>query len=100
MDYIVYILFSQSTGKFYIGQTTNLEQRISYHNTGRVKSTKHRGPWVILYRRSVYSRAEAFKIEKKLKNLKSRKRIIAWISNHIDESSSVGPEFYQIFDLD
>ena len=33
-------------------------------------------------------------MEKKLKNLKSRKRMLQWIKNHLDDKCSVGPEFY------
>ncbi|MCK4905920.1 MAG: GIY-YIG nuclease family protein [Spirochaetes bacterium] len=30
--YFLYILQSESTGRFYVGQTQNLEQRIKQHN--------------------------------------------------------------------
>ena len=35
----VYILLSEKTGKFYIGSTGNLEDRLSRHTTGRSKAT-------------------------------------------------------------
>ena len=100
MNYFVYILISKSTHRFYIGQTTDLDERLAYHNGNRVKSTKNRGPWVFLFTTQVNSLKNAIALERKLKNLKSRKRILVWISKNIKHRSSVGPEFYQIFDLD
>ncbi|PKR80735.1 hypothetical protein CW751_08160 [Brumimicrobium salinarum] len=40
-QYCTYILFSPKFNKYYIGQTHNFENRISTHNSGKVKSTKH-----------------------------------------------------------
>ena len=100
MTFYVYILISKSSNQFYTGQTSNLQQRIDYHNSGKVRSTKNKGPWSFLFHTSVDSRAEALRLERKIKNLKSRKRILSWIHKHLDDRSSVGPEFYQIFDLD
>ena len=100
MSNYIYILRSTKTGQFYIGQTSNLEIRLEYHNGNRVKSTKNRGPWKFLYTLEVDSLKSALSREKKLKNLKSRKRILKWISAHLNEKSSVGPEFYQIYDLE
>ncbi|MEX2597779.1 MAG: GIY-YIG nuclease family protein [Salibacteraceae bacterium] len=40
MDCHVYILRSLKNGRFYIGQTQNIQTRIEKHNAGYVKSTK------------------------------------------------------------
>jgi hypothetical protein len=45
MAYFVYILQSESTGRFYIGQTEHLEERIQYHRSNYSKAIKNRGPW-------------------------------------------------------
>ena len=79
MPYSVYILISSSTKQFYIGQTQNLEKRLIRHNAGYVKSSKGRGPWRIYFHTEVASRKEALKLERKLKNLKSRQRIKTWV---------------------
>ncbi len=42
--YIVYILYSQSTSKYYTGQTDNLENRLKRHNSGLSLSTKSGKP--------------------------------------------------------
>jgi putative endonuclease len=45
MAFHVYVLRSQSTGRFYVGHTENLGRRISAHNNNRTASIKNRGPW-------------------------------------------------------
>ena len=79
MGYHVYILKSLGDGSFYIGQTNNLESRLQRHNAGLEKYTKTKRPWEILWSIEVETRSEAMRLEKKLKNMKSRKRIIAFI---------------------
>jgi putative endonuclease len=69
--YFVYILFSNSHARFYIGQTNNLNQRIKKHNSGLVKSTKPFYPWTLIGFLVKNTRNEAVVLEKKLKNLNS-----------------------------
>jgi len=42
MRYYVYVLRSNKDGKFYIGFTTNLKQRLQRHSAGMVTSTRNR----------------------------------------------------------
>ncbi|MBK8981893.1 MAG: GIY-YIG nuclease family protein [Ignavibacteria bacterium] len=77
--YYTYIIESEQTGKFYIGQTNNLEGRLNKHNLGKVFSTKGRGPWKLIYSKGFNSRSEAMSHEKELKGIKNKeylKRII------------------------
>ncbi len=46
--YYAYLLQSQKDGRYYIGQTQNVKERLSYHNSGRSAYTRHRGPWILL----------------------------------------------------
>lgn len=48
MDY-TYVLKSKKDGRLYTGSTGNLRKRIEEHNSGRVESTKNRGPFVLIY---------------------------------------------------
>ena len=73
--YFVYLIESLKDGKYYIGQTNNLEERLNYHNTGRCKYTKNRGPWILKGYKSFPSRAEAMREEKRIKKLKNRTAI-------------------------
>jgi putative endonuclease len=99
MSYCVYILYSKFKDRLYIGQTQDLEARLEKHNRGYVRSTKYGSPWLVLAVISCSSRAAAMKYERQLKNLKSRKRVGQKLLKLMDDERSVGPEFYQIFDL-
>lgn len=48
MPHYVYILQSESVGKYYCGETQNIEDRIERHNSGRSKSTKSGIPWKLI----------------------------------------------------
>src|SRR6266567_3965293 len=47
MSYYVYILQSESTGRYYVGQTEHLEERVRYHQSNYSKANKNRGPWAL-----------------------------------------------------
>jgi len=63
----VYILFSESKSKFYIGQTNDIGNRINRHNSSYELSTKHGVPWKIVTFFTLESRSEAIVLEKKIK---------------------------------
>lgn len=82
--FYVYVIKSESTGKIYIGQTSNLEKRIARHNgllPSRSKSyTKiNKGPWNIIFEENYKSRIEAITREKYLKSHIGRD----WLKNKI-----------------
>ena len=83
MVFTVYVLQSQSSGKIYIGQTTNLERRILQHNDLHYTRTKHTkrnsGPWQLVHSEICSSRSEAMKRERALKTGQGR----AWIHQQI-----------------
>jgi putative endonuclease len=70
--YYTYILISESTGKLYIGQTNNLEARISRHNHDKNFTTKNKGTWKLIFHKEFGSRREAMSFEKKLKSVKNK----------------------------
>ena len=83
----VYALQSKSTGKIYIGYTSNLENRIKRHNGFLpTKSTsythKQKGPWVVVYRELCENTQQARKREKELKTAKGSEFIKKQISAH------------------
>ena len=79
--YYVYILYSPSADKYYIGQTENLELRLKFHNELSEKSytSKHR-PWILKKHIGVNNRSEAVRVERMIKKRKSRKFIELLIS--------------------
>ena len=77
MKYACYILYSPLLDKYYIGETENLEERIRLHNTGFFKNayTSKVSDWELYLMISCRDRIQARKIEKYIKNMKSRKYI-------------------------
>lgn len=73
--YYVYVLKSEKDQKLYYGFTQDLEQRIHYHNSGAVRSTKARVPFVLVYFEKVSSLADARKREGYFKSGFGRKYI-------------------------
>ena len=68
--YVVYIIQSESSGRYYVGCTSNLRQRLASHNTGMVTSTRKRGPWSIVYTEDFFSKERALLREKQIKSYK------------------------------
>ena len=66
--YYTYVLISRKNNDFYIGSTENLEERISSHNTGKVRSTRTYRPWELLEYEVFDSRSEAVRRERFLKS--------------------------------
>lgn len=73
----VYILYSKSINRFYIGETIDLQSRIIQHNSGFYESsfTKQVKDWELFYSIVCESRFQARKIEIHIKNMKSQKYI-------------------------
>jgi len=70
MMFTVYIIQSLKTGRYYIGQTQNLEKRLARHNSGQTISLKNRGPFIVVYTETYPSRKLAYQREQKIKSYK------------------------------
>ena len=70
--FTVYVLKSDRDGHRYVGFTSNLKRRLSEHNLGRVKSTKNRKPFQLIYKDEFESKAEAMSRENFFKSGKGR----------------------------
>ena len=81
MMFWVYILYSQEFNKYYIGQTNDMSDRLSRHNSGAVEPTKPYRPWIIKLTIQKQTRSEAMILEKKLKNL-NRQRLVQFITKY------------------
>ena len=71
--YHVYVLQSQKDKNLYIGCTSNLGNRIQYHQDGEVRSTKSRLPVKLIYQEGFEDKYEAFKTERFYKMPKGKK---------------------------
>ena len=70
--FYTYILQSTKSGRYYIGHTSNIEERLERHNTGKVKATKNKGPWILLSYEIYNTKQEANSRELYIKSMKSR----------------------------
>jgi len=69
--FYVYVLFSQTAARYYIGQTEDLIDRLNRHNSGYEFSTSPYRPWLLVCVIEKKTRSEAVILERKLKNLNS-----------------------------
>jgi putative endonuclease len=74
--YTVYVLFSPSSSKIYVGYTSNLTERLKSHNQLAKKGYTIRfRPWVVAFSEPYYTKTEALKRERFLKSGIGRKLI-------------------------
>jgi putative endonuclease len=71
--FIVYVLYSITYDKIYIGYSSNLAARLLSHNTLAKKgwTIKYR-PWEVLYKEVYDTKKQAMEREKELKSAKGR----------------------------
>lgn len=67
--YTVYILQNEQN-RYYIGYTNSLVERLYRHNTSRNISTRHRGPWKVVYTEQHPNRQSAWLREREIKRMK------------------------------
>jgi putative endonuclease len=72
----VYILYSKTLDKYYVGYTgDDLESRLKKHNSNHKGFTGGKGDWEIRYFKEYQTKEEAGKREREIKGWKSRKMI-------------------------
>ncbi|GJM36574.1 MAG: hypothetical protein DHS20C18_55750 [Saprospiraceae bacterium] len=89
MLHYVYILQSQTSGKYYKGYTTDYKKRLLEHNEGLSRWTAGKGPWQLVYLETCETKTAALKREKMLK--RQHHAYLDWlIGQEINEVSGVG----------
>ncbi|MEK7502662.1 MAG: GIY-YIG nuclease family protein [Patescibacteria group bacterium] len=69
--YYVYVLRSETTGKYYIGSTNNPDRHLKEHNGNQTTSLKNKGPFVIIYKETFTTLRLVRKRESEIKSYKS-----------------------------
>ncbi|MGA3246460.1 MAG: GIY-YIG nuclease family protein [Bacteroidota bacterium] len=69
----VYVLRSVADGDRYVGLSTDVPHRVEEHNAGKVKSTKARVPFVLVYQEPFDTLIEARAREKYFKTAAGRR---------------------------
>ncbi|MFM7710797.1 MAG: GIY-YIG nuclease family protein [Ferruginibacter sp.] len=91
--YTVNVLRSEKCGRYYKGQTNDLDRRLRKHNNGEDQSTAPYVPWKLVFSVEVASRSAALILERKLKNMTSRKKMDVFLEKHGNkEEGGSGPD--------
>ena len=65
--FYTYVIRSKKDKNLYTGCTADLQKRFKEHSNSKVKSTKGRGPFEIIYYEACVNKQDAFAREKYLK---------------------------------
>ena len=87
--YTFYILFSETIDKFYVGFTSDLNERIRKHNSNHKGFTGKASDWKLVHSQIYESKDLACTREQQVKAWKSRKKIIELISSAGSEHSDL-----------
>ncbi|HEY0029846.1 MAG TPA: GIY-YIG nuclease family protein [Bacteroidia bacterium] len=82
MEFVTYILYSYSAKRYYIGLSSNIIQRIYWHNNANKGFTTRFRPWEVIHIEFHETKGQARDKEKYFKTGKGRE----WIKNHFAES--------------
>jgi putative endonuclease len=82
--FYTYILRSLAIGRFYVGHSDDVAQRLVEHNLGLSKYTRRWRPWELVHTEMFETRSAAMKRERQIKGRKSRKYILSLISGRAD----------------
>lgn len=76
--FFVYILHSESTGRYYVGETIDIENRLSEHNTHFFPGafTMRADDWTVFLTIECKNRTQARLIESHIKRMKSKTYIL------------------------
>jgi len=80
--YYTYILRSLIDNKLYSGYTDNLKRRFQDHNSGKVESTKHRKPFILIYYEAYLHQQDATSREKFFKTQWGRNYLKRVLKNY------------------
>ena len=75
MLFFAYILKSEYDGTHYYGSSKDLDKRLDDHNKGRVRYTKGRRPWKLIYKEAFNIRSDAVKRELFFKSVDGYKEL-------------------------
>ena len=69
MKYFVYLIVTKRIGRLisYVGYTKDFKKRLKQHNTSKGAKFTKGNKWILIYKKSYFSKSEAMKAEYKLK---------------------------------
>jgi putative endonuclease len=69
--YYTYILYSKKADRYYVGYTSDLEERLKRHHDHKISYTSKRGPWELVWFKTFDSKSEAYACERLIKRKKA-----------------------------
>ncbi|MDO8573135.1 MAG: GIY-YIG nuclease family protein [Candidatus Daviesbacteria bacterium] len=73
LQHCTYVLLSLKDNKFYIGSTSNLKNRLTYHFNGQSKATAPRRPFKLIFCEYFISKSDSLRREKYFKTTAGKK---------------------------
>ena len=89
--HFLYIIYSKSIDSFYVGETHDIDKRLTTHNDhGYSKGfTKAANDWAIALKFECNSKEDALYLERFIKRMKSRTFINKIVQNNLDQSCNL-----------
>jgi putative endonuclease len=79
MKHCIYIIQSEKDQSYYVGYSSDVNSRLTKHNSANSGYTSTKKPWVLVYTEEFDSKTEALRREKQIKRQKSRAYILSLI---------------------
>jgi putative endonuclease len=89
-SWLLYILESERTGRFYVGHTNDLDRRFYEHNHGQTKSTRSAATWKLVYVEEHQTKELAYAREREIRSWKSARTIRERLLNSVDPPGAPG----------
>ena len=84
----VYVLYSMSAQKSYVGYTNDIERRIFEHNVSKIRGfTSRYRPWILIHIESYSDKGSAIAREKFLKTGRGREEIKLFINHYFNNGA-------------
>ena len=83
----VYIIYSKSIDHYYVGVTSDIQDRIKKHNSNHKGFTGRANDWVLKYSEKFEFKSSAMKRETQIKSWKSREAIEKLIESDLAKNS-------------
>jgi putative endonuclease len=85
MMYYFYIIRSKKNRRLYLGQTTNLKDRVRSHNDGENKATKPNIPYELIFYSGFVNQVDAINCEHYFKTTAGWKRLHRMLESTLSE---------------
>ncbi|MFH1093943.1 MAG: GIY-YIG nuclease family protein [Candidatus Omnitrophota bacterium] len=87
MNY-VYVIYSASEDRFYIGYTKDIKRRIAEHEAGRNHTTSRYAQRKVIFYEAFFTESDARRREEYFKTTKGRKALRIMLRDTLDNKSS------------